>query len=489
MIFEAVEKVNEKLQRFVPDLYTDIDASYFLKKTKDKEFLFGFSELDVKKLEDRAKIYGISPKVLEDIRGIAEKSGHFKYWPFILGTYYVDGKRMSMNDINATDLIFIASQLGAPNIIFYALNLPPLSPQWYLSGVLPLRAMYFAARRGWWRHESTHARHHHSMAEYMAIMKEQKNLKHAISKNPRFFTQSRSNTRLEDQLSAMQSSYYRESLSDAGLTIHEAGSEELLTRWQSLKEARGPREKTLATFALGLYFEYAPFKGLQNLLIDFKDKVDEKFPHDPRLRRAVKVGSVASMLALPFYGLVTYAPAAAQQLHDILVQEYKYADIDPERIDSALWRGFAYYFVTVLAAFFSSHRKGILGQKKQKVLEKTGKHLRTREYKFPYTYNPAKSFYRHVKTALYLNKVWGNIPNYRQLQSSSDVDGVISEVDARLRGKMGDNDRTFTINTLGDSLQPYTRAHEYQFPVDIYPKELFLANVYLNLKDLFEKMQ
>lgn len=467
------------LRKLVPDLYTAKDAEYFFRRAKDKEFLFGKSDVDPAKEMD--KVYGHPKRVLEEVSDIVKDSMHFKWWPFIFGTYYSTHRKMSMNDINASDILLPVNVATG----IFDTSMPILNWHFYTSFVLPLRALYFFGRRGWWRHESIHAMHHHSMADYIEKKSRQQEFEEdkteAMGKEPG------KGNRVRVRYYGM----HPKTLEEAAYTIHEAGCEELLTRWQSLKESRGLREKVAAALALGMYMEYVPHMGIRNVAIDVKDKIDEKFPKDRVARIASKVGFFAALASWPTYfvGVTNDANSSINQSIAELIRSYvpNIAGINLPT-DNIVNRVYAYYLLGIVGAAISTFRKGLIKSKLEKssVLNKVEKHreLTTSQYKFPFTYNPVKAFTRSIKLMKYMNKVWDNIPNYRRVESEDDFYRMLYEVDRRLDGKLGKKELDFTKETLMDAMEPYIKTPQ-KYPVDVYPKELFLPSLYLNAKKLF----
>ncbi|MBI2034745.1 MAG: hypothetical protein HYT11_03385 [Candidatus Levybacteria bacterium] len=204
--------LTERLQKYNPDIYTTPDAKHFLDKTNDKKYAFGTEQIDPCSTEDLAKIYSLPPTVLNDIQTIVKNTGHIHLLPFVMGTYQINSREMRMNDICLTDP-FAAYLMATKGIEGYAYPF--------------LRGIYYGGRRSWWRHESIHIQHHLNTAFYLNA-RDQKE-----KRAPRF--------RHWDN---------KESMNEAGYTIHESGAEELMTRWQSLKEARGKREKAVSAASL-----------------------------------------------------------------------------------------------------------------------------------------------------------------------------------------------------------------------------------------------
>lgn len=415
-----------------PNLYSAADARFFLSKIKDREYLLGTSKINPYLNGDRSKIWSMHPEVLESIKGIVKDAGHVHVAPFVLGTYHMDDQTMRMNDFCITDPVMVGMMATG-----------------YLEGfAMPfLRGLYYAGRPSWWRHESIHARHHHQMAYYLEAM------------NP-----------------SSKRSYWRDRsrMKEAALTIHEAGIEELLTRWQALREGKGLREKAVSSLALLFYMEYAPFTGTRNMFIDAKERTLDLL-QDERARIPAKIAATLGIMLIPPY--LDNQAHAVEGLSEAISNLLPVTD---KQVEGAIWRSHTYVWIAALASMFSSKEKGAFAKK-----EVDGQRLPTTEYKFPYVYNPITSVTRSVGFLRYLGKAWDQIPNYRQLKSPSDIETAKREIDDRVSAKLDARQHQFTMQVVEDALSPYERMNRSRFPQDAYIKGMFTPALYLRLRELY----
>lgn len=436
-MLEKIGYLNEKVHRFWgkynPDLYSANDAKHALSTVSDREYFLGSSKINPRLMSDRCKIWSLEPEILATIRSIVKDAGHVHVLPFVLGTYSMDDQKMRMNDLCLTDpyMGYLMASHGLEGF------------------VMPfLRGLYYIGRPSWWRHESIHARHHHQMAYFLD----------ATDPRRRSWREWDDGRRLEE----------------AAFTIHEAGIEELLTRWQTIKESRGMREKVVSSLAILFYMEYAPFTGIRNIFIDGKEKTMDLIP-DGKLRIPAKIAATVGTLALPMYmdnqtGIVQYLGEAISQI----------LPVSGKQVEGLFWRGDTYVFVAVLSAMFSTKEKGAFEKK-----EANGKRLTTNEYKFPYAYNPITSIGRSIGFLKYLTQVWDQIPNYRVINSPQDIDSVTREIDNRIRAKIGDRQHQFTMQLVEDALRPFEGRGRSSFPQHAFVKGMFTPAMYLRLRELY----
>lgn len=300
------DKVHGFWGKYNPDLYSATDARHALSKIKDREFLLGTNKVNPRFKADRSKIWSLPPEILSTIKDIVKDAGHVHLAPFILGTYTMDDQKMRMNDLCLTDP-YMGFLMATHGIEGFAMPF--------------LRGLYYIGRPSWWRHESIHARHHHQMAYFLDAT---------------------------DQHSIYWWNDY-ERLEEAGLTIHEAGIEELITRWQAIKEARGIREKVVSSLAMLFYLEYAPFTGTRNMFIDGKERSMDLI-QDGRLRILAKLATLTGLLTLPVYvndqtNVVHHVGEAVSQL----------LPVSNKQVESLVWRGDMYVFIAALSAMFSTN--------------------------------------------------------------------------------------------------------------------------------------
>lgn len=434
-INEVGRSVHNNWAKLNPDIYSDKDARYRLSETVDKEYLLGSKPLDPRDQKDKSSIWGMPYPVFNEINEIVKEAHHVHVLPFVMGTYSLESRSMRMNDLCLSDPIegYMLSQHG-----FSGLSLPLL------------RGIYFAGRPSWWRHESIHARHHHQMAYYLE----------STDKKKKYLDGWTSKKRMEE----------------AAHTVHESGVEELVTRWQTLKEAKGFREQAMAGMALLFYLEYAPVTGLRNLFIDTKEKTLDMV-QDGKLRIPAKWATLAAITALPIY-----AEGQTHLVRDLAKLGSNLPNLDPKTLESAVWRGHSYVVIAALSSLFSLKEKGVFA----KDLE-NGERLPTSEYKFPYVYDPVRSISRSVRLLKYLNDVWDEIPNYRNLKDRKQIDKLKMRINDRVRAKFDDNKKyNLTMKMVDDAFYGYEIAPKSDFPLDANPKGLFLPSVYLNAKELYK---
>ncbi len=420
------------MRRTNPDLYSATDATHALSRIQDKKYLLGSGDVGAFLNRDRAKIWSLPPEVLEKIKDIIKNAGHVHLLPFIMGTYNMGSQTMRMNDICTTDPLTLGL-LATGGLEGF--------------GTPILRGIYFLGRPNWWRHESIHARHHHQMAYFLD----------AGDTKKASWNSWRDKTRMEE----------------AAVTVHEAGIEELLTRFQSLKESRGKREATMASLALLLYLEYAPFTGLRNLMIDTKEKTLDLLK-DERVRIPAKIASTLGVIAIPFWldGQIAWMDKASQLVSSL-------TPFSENQVHGLISRGVAYIDVATVSAMFSTKEKGAFEKK-----EKDGQRLPTTEYKFPYAYNPLTSLGRSLDFLLYLQAVWGQIPNYRLLEKRRDLDKLKREIDDRA-SKLGQGSYKFTMQVVESALRSIELSGRSAYPQDVYVKGLFTPAMYIELRDKY----
>lgn len=429
--------LKERIRAYNPDIYTTSDAKHFLDKVDDQKYVFGSDQLDPTFAKDQAKIYSLPPQVYEKLTQIVKGSGHVQPLPFVMGTYNINRQEMRMNDFSMTDP-YAAYLLASGGLEGF--------------GYPFLRGIYFASRRSWWRHESTHAQHHLTMTKYLY----EKDVK--------------------DKRTHAWHWGNKHHLDEAGYTIHESGVEELMTRWQSFKEARGKREKAVSTASLLLYLEYAPFTGFRNLLIDGKAEIDRAV--DGGWRTPAKVTSAVILSVLPYIIEKNYnvAGTVAQAISDVI-------PVTAGKIEGAIDRGYGYYVISIISALLSTKEKGAFEHKLS-----DNDHVTTNDYKFPYTYNPATSLTRSVGLLRYLNTVWEEIPSYREVKSTKGIDKIQREIDDKLStSKLNSHQHGFTMDVVEDALDPFRGGGRSQYPKGLYIKGMFVPAMYLNLKELFSQ--
>lgn len=436
---EIHDTVHSFWGRYNPDLYSSADARYALSRIYDSEYLLGTNKINPQHNAARSKIWSLPPEVLEAIKGIVKDAGHVHILPFILGTYNMADQSMRMNEVCVTDpyMAYLMATGGLEGFV------APF-----------LRGLYYAGRSSWWRHESIHARHHHQMAYFLDAT--------------------------DDRKRNWDGNWNSESqLEEAALTVHEAGIEELLTRWQALKESRGMREKAVSSLALLFYLEYAPFTGVRNMFIDGKEKTLDLL-QDGMIRIPAKIATVAGIAVVPYYlnGQTHFVEALGDTATQLLPM------LTDKQVEGAIRRGHMYVFVAALSALFSTKEKGAFTRR-----EVDGQRLPTTEYKFPYVYNPVTSVARSIGFLRYLSRVWDQIPNYRLVESPKDIDVIKREVDDRLSGKMSDEQHQFTMQTVEEALRPFEGQGRSTFPQDAYLKGTFTPAMYLKLRELYSAKQ
>lgn len=439
--FEAIgrghDRVHKAWEQYNPDLYSAADAAYILgrRTNADREYLYGTPELlNPVFNKDRAKIWSLPPEVLETVEGIVKDSGHVHFLPFVLGTYEMNSRTMRMNDACLSDP-WMAYLIATGGLEGFAMPF--------------LRGLYYAGRSSWWRHESIHVRHHHQMAYFLGAKDERKQQ----------FNDWKWNSRLEE----------------AAFTIHEAGIEELLTRWQALRESRGLREKAVSILSLLFYLEYAPFTGIRNMFIDGKEKTLDLL-QDGRVRIPAKIAATLGIALIPRYlddqtHFIEALGNAATQFLQVVTDK---------QVEGVIRRGHVYVVIAALAALFSTKEKGAFAKR-----EVDGQHLTTTEYKFPYAYSPITSIARSVGFLHYLHNVWDQIPNYRRVESLKQIDHIRREVDGRVAARMGSRQHQFTMQVVEDALGPVKGARRSEFPREVYLKGMFTPALYLRLRELY----
>lgn len=435
-VSEQQARIHQKWSQQNPDLYSESDARRSLKLVGERDYLFGSDQLNPRLNIDRSKIWSLTPEQLETIKNIIKKAHHVHIAPFVMGTYNMVDQSMRMNDLCLSDpwMGYLIAKGGLEGF-----TMPVL------------RGIYYAGRPSWWRHESIHARHHHQMA-YFLDATDPDTRGHAWKDQDR--------------------------MSEAMYTVHESGIEELVTRWQALKEAPTLREKTMSTLALLLYMEYAPFTGLRNAFIDGKEATLDLIK-DGKLRIPAKFAFLAGLMYLPLW--------ANSQTHWIQNTADLVANATPipkDNIEDAVYRGLSYIDVAAISSMFSSKEKGAFGPE-----DEDGRPLSTTEYKFPYVYNPVSSTARSVGLLMYLSRTWDQIPNFRQINSPADIDLIKREIDERLELKLGDRQRAFTMNLVEDALEPYEGQGRSSFPQQAFIKGMFTPALYLRLREMYNVPQ
>lgn len=417
------------LERFNPQLYTPKDAASQFDKLKDPEYVMGDNSFQPDAKIDQARLWSLNPNTLSDVKEIVDNANHVHYLPFIMGTYNSSTRQMRMNDFSVTDPYFAyLATSGALESI----------------AVPFLRGFYFLGRPSWWRHESIHARHHLQMADFLAE---------------------------KDSIDGLPYSNRHKS-EIASQTIHESGIEEIVTRWQTLKEANGLREKAMSSLALALYMEYTPFTGLRNAVIDAKESTIDNIDNTA-LRRATKLGVTAASIIGPY--VVGSQTELVEDASKILDEALPFSQ---DQIEGMFYRGMSYVGVAVIGAMMSSKEKG-------EYVKENEESVPTTEYKFPFAYNPVTSTVRSLDLLLYLNRVWDQIPNFRRLRNESDLDKVKREIDDRVSVKMSPADHTFTMRVVEDALKPVEKRKKSQYPGDVYVKGMFTPAMYLNLRERY----
>ena len=430
-------------EKTLPDIHGEKDAEFFVRKSKDPAYQFGQDFKHVPSEDLVARVLSIKPDDLRDMNERIRSAGRSHVTNFIFGTYNLGNKTFRMNDTGIPIEVIVPA-------IFY----PPIGVA-LIPLVIFLRSLYFFGRRNWWRHEATHARHHYDMKEHLR-------------------------TKGEDDVPHG----YEDLFEKAGLTIHESGLEELVTRWQSLREARGAREKLASGVSLFLYVQYMPFMGVRNLFNDAKEKIHRSLEDTPTARFIGKANLIAYSILFPAAAVVVQGDDFEKYIHSIEPA------ISVSLAKDLLVRGLVMYSMAVLGAAISSYKKGALlteSQKKEK-LRASAYGVRedayTRDYKFPFTYDPLKSFWRSVKLVRYLGKVWDKVPNYRRIATSSDIGAVRQGVAQRLQtARLSDGQKQFTMNALDDVLA--TVRPETGKPQDLYLKGQFMSALYLRAKELY----
>ncbi|MDO8486945.1 MAG: hypothetical protein Q7S45_01435 [Candidatus Curtissbacteria bacterium] len=417
-----------------PDIYTPKDARHALSKIKDPRYTLGSEKVDPQDETDHARIWSLDPEVLDEVKSIVKNASHVHALPFVLGTYNMGSRTMRMNDLSLTDP-YMAFLMASSGLEGFAMPF--------------LRGFYYFGRRSIWRHESIHARHHHQMAHFL----EKRDIKkRSIEGN---------------QTSKMD---------DAMYTIHEAGIEEALTRWQALKEARGAKEKATAAAAVLFYMEYAPFTGARNFFIDTKEKTLDLI-NEGKIRVPLKVAIGAGAFIVPIWldAQTHYAANVGELISNV-------TPLSNGQVETAVTRGTIYTGIAVVSSLFSTKEKGALPKE-----DEDGNRIPTREYKFPYVYSPVTSTIRTLGLMSYLSRVWDAIPNYRYIESPRQVEALKKEISERLAPKTSDREHDFTMQVVNDALKPAQTRRRSAFPQDVYVKGGFIPALYLNLRDLYPR--
>lgn len=430
--------IHNKWANLNPDIYTQSDAEYFYKKTKNKKYVLGDEKLDISSPLEFGKLWSMPWDIQFTLRKMVKDAHHTHMLPFVMGTYQMRSISMSMNDFCLTD----------PYMVF---RMATGGLEGFSAPIL--RGIYFAGRRSWWRHETIHARHHTQMA-YLLNAKENKNFQEDIGWAN------------------------KEKIDEAMYTVHEAGIEELLTRWQALKEARGFREKAMSSLAMLFYMEYAPFTGVRNLFIDAKEASLDLIDNG-KLRIPAKFATLAGIVYLPFWldsqngWVANLSKNVADSIPGL---------VDIPKIEGLIYRGLSYIDVAAFSSMFSSKEKGVLDHKKE-----ITKRIPTSEYKFPYVYNPIKATINSIDFLNYINKTWDHIPNYRKIESVKGLDGIKTEVEDRVVKKLNPQQTKFTMAVLEDALKPFEQFKRSDFPNDVYVKGMFVPSLYIRLSEMYDK--
>ncbi|MBI2034746.1 MAG: hypothetical protein HYT11_03390, partial [Candidatus Levybacteria bacterium] len=189
-----------------------------------------------------------------------------------------------------------------------------------------------------------------------------------------------------------------------------------------------------------------------------------------------KVSTAVLLAALPYFveKNSNVAGTVAQAVSDFL-------PISEDRIEGLMIRGYSYYIVSILSALFSTKEKGAFKHKAD-----ADGHISTRDYKFPYTYNPATSLTRSVGLLRYLNTTWDQIPSYREVKSTKGIDKVQREIDDRLaQDNTPEKEYRFTMDIVEDALSPFKTGGRSGYPKGLYIKGMFVPAMYLKLRELY----
>ncbi len=365
--------------------------------------------------------FGEPPEVLEKVREIIRGAFLATSGSFVYGTYESRSQSMNMSDF----------PLGVYDMLAFI-----FLRELYLPIYATLKAGYYLGRRQWWRHESIHARHHLDLAWFLNILEGRDDWKH---------------------LGRVGLS------SKAGDTVYESGFEELFTRTQAPVEGKGLREKLLGYLALLGYMLYSPFTSIRNLFSDLSMKIRNwirKRKYMRYLKVPFAIGTIIAPLAIGAY-VLNYTP-----LTEIASKEY---GISKGLVEDLISRGASYTSAAIAGGWLSSKEKGMYEE-----IAKSSKN-----YKFPYTYNPLKAFWRCVKFVRYIRRALKAIPPYREVYRWEDIEEVLEEVGSRLKGK----DREFTLEILREGFE---KIREYIIMTkEVYPRAVFTAMLYLRLRDYF----
>lgn len=463
-----------------PHVFDEVDAARKLKRLEEE-----LTEADL------LEVFSIRGYVLDEIRGLREKAQCVRNVPFIFGSYEVSPgeqrRKFVFADLTSYDVLVF------PSLLF-------IGPVSALGSVIP-RALYFAGRRQWWRHECYHVVHHLTAMEYL--------LKRMVREG-------------EEIPPDLDAKLYE----DAFYYVHENGIEEPLTRWQSLKEGVGIREKLSGGFSLYLYLHYLPFTGLRNYFTEVKRKIVRFFSR-LRIPKALKTllkyttygALLASPVSLAIYSTLLYPKfvpggGEAMEVYKTHIEglnfwEYLAYEVVPAmlglgsilpglplntvfhiRILQLIGRVAAYTTGAMVSAILSPKKKGISRWEKERV----------NTYKFPYTYNPVKALSRGIKLLLYLRKVYDLLPKRTELTNETEGRNFLEQMKGKLR-RLTQRERDLTMRVLEDMVEDHLRllgtdltkfyrmAHN---PItneivsgEIYPKNLFLAYLPAYLKSFF----
>jgi hypothetical protein len=183
---------------------------------------------------------------------------------------------------------------------------------------------------------------------------------------------------------------------------------------------------------------------------------------------AAKVGAVAALIGIPGYGW-WYLPTSPVLPEKIIIDSFSISRRLIERISD---RAYLLYLGSVLAAF--------AGQKKKGIRKWERRELSTKWYKFPYTHNPLKAFYRSLKVTRYLSKIWDWLPHYRKVEREEDIHKILGEIGPKLDGKVSPKEKEFTLGVIEEILSDSLASGRK----DVYVKGLFIPYFYLNGKAL-----
>ncbi len=128
------------------------------------------------------------------------------------------------------------------------------------------------------------------------------------------------------------------------------------------------------------------------------------------------------------------------------------------------------YVAGLIGAFLSTKEKGL---KKWNVAKNVN------EYKFPYTFNPLKAFYRSLKTVRYLSKVWDIIPNYMNLENENEK---YKEITEKIKiSNLTEKEKNLTKEIVEEIYQDCLTNEEKE----IYLKHEFIPYFYSKARNLF----